>query len=301
MIGAYRTASDFSPADTAPDWRPALTDAAANLIAKLFIQRRDVKAIQYSNGAWSPHCEWSPTTGKHDGPRIPWRRPDLNDHLSGTRSYGHYLLDLENKCKLFAFDVDLEKNDPSTNFRGSYLTSDEENPQIEFCDVREAWRDRSHPGRPWFKLQFKQMAHMLARTIREELDLPCAVAYSGNKGIHVYAFTGSIAADEAREGAQIVLDTLGCFKPKRGQHFFKHENEDPVEGFPNLSIEVFPKQINLDGKDLGNLMRLPLGRNLKSPKDPTFFVDMTSPLAVMQPVDPIWALTTADPWKRPGE
>jgi hypothetical protein len=149
------------------------------------------------------------------------------------------------------------------------------------------------------KLQFKQMAHMLMRAIHEELELPCAAAYSGGKGVHVYAFTGKIPAVEAREGAQIVLDSLDCFKATRGTNFFKHKDEDPESGFPNLSIEVFPKQGSLDGKDLGNLMRLPLGRNLKS-KDPTFFIDMTSPLGQMVPADPVWALTTSDPWKRPA-
>jgi hypothetical protein len=63
---------------------------------------------------------------------------------------------------------------------------------------------------------------------------------------------------------------------------------------------VYPKQASLAGKDLGNLLRLPLGRNNKS-KDPTFFMDMTAPLAEMRPVDPEWALTTTSPWKRPGE
>jgi len=47
-------------------------------------------------------------------------------------------------------------------------------------------------------------------------------------------------------------------------------------------------------------MRIPLGKNLKS-TDPTFFIDMTSPLADMVPVDPAWALTTDNPWKRPGD
>jgi hypothetical protein len=274
-----------------------LSDAAlANLLAKAFIARTDVKAVQHRDGSWSPHT----INGKRDGQRIKWRREDLNAHIAADRSYGHYLLSQDNQCKLFAFDIDLEKNNEKTGFQGSYVTG-EEDPQIEYCDAREAWKNRAHPGRPWFKYQFKLMAHKLMRAIHEELELPCAAAYSGNKGVHVYAFTGPISGEEAREGAQIVLDSMDCFKATRGTNFFRHTNEDPVEGFPNLSIEVFPKQGSLDGKDLGNLMRLPLGRNLKNPKDPTFFIDMTAPMGVMQPVDPEWALTTVDPWKRPGE
>ena len=133
------------------------------------------------------------------------------------------------------------------------------------------------------------------KSIHEELELPCAAAYSGGKGVHVYAFTGPISASDAREGARIVLDSVGGWSPSRGDNFFRSTDNDPVTGFPNLSIEVFPKQNTLDGKDLGNLMRLPLGRNLKS-SDPTFFIDVRSPMGQMIPVDPVWALETSNPW-----
>lgn len=264
-----------------------MSDAVANLIAQKFIQRRDVKAIQHHNGSWAPHT----ANGKVDGPRLPWKRPDLLAHLAGERTYGHYFLDQDDQCKLFAFDVDLEKSVPEKDI---WQIWEDENGNAYTMDGREAWADRSHPGRPYMKFQFREIAHKLMRGVFETLGLPCAAAYSGGKGIHVYAFTGVISAAEAREGAQIVLDTLGGFEATRGTNFFKHSK------WPNLSIEVFPKQASLDGKDLGNLMRLPLGRNLKS-KDPTFFIDMTSPMAELRPVDPEWALTTANPWARPGE
>ena len=272
----------------------------ANLIAKNFIARRDVKAVQWTTGAWSPHQEYNPETRKHDGPRIPWSRDDLNAHLAGTSTFGHYLLNTDDECKLFAFDIDLEKNDEAKNFVGQWPEFIEDaEPTIHTFDAREAWLDRSHPSRNWQKLQLKTVAHRLATVITEDLELPCAVAYSGGKGVHVYAFTGLITAADAREGASIVLDTVGGWKPSRGDNFFRSEDRDPITGFPNLSIEVFPKQSTLADKDLGNLMRLPLGRNLKS-KDPTFFVDMTSPLAQMVPVDPIHALA-GKPWVRAGE
>lgn len=264
-----------------------LSDAVANLIAQKFIQRKDVKAIQFADGSWMPHT----VTGKHDGARLPWKRPDLLAHIEGQRTFGHYLLDADSMTKLFAFDVDLEKNDERTGFVGVW---EDDEGQVHEFDPREAWQDRKHPARPYMKIQFREISHRLMRGVYETLGLPCAAAYSGGKGIHVYAFTGIISATEAREGAQIVLDALGGFEATRGTNFFKHSK------WHNLSIEVFPKQANLDGKDLGNLMRLPLGRNLKS-KDPTFFIDMTSPLGEMRPVDPEWALTTSNPWARPGE
>lgn len=265
-----------------------------NLFASKFIARKDAVAKQVTDGKWIVHT----TTRKADGPRIPWSRALLGAHLAGTETFGHYLLSEESKCKLFAFDIDLEKSGtlPTRSFTDSEDEVQWAESFAEVADLRAAWLDRRNPARDFMKLQFKQMAHKLCKTIWEELELPCAVAYSGGKGVHVYAFTGLIDAAEAREGAQIVLDSIGEFKPLRGDNFFKHADPDPASGFPNLSIEVFPKQSSLESKDLGNLMRLPLGRNLKAPKEPTFFIDMTSPIGVFKPVDAEYALTIPNPW-----
>lgn len=283
-----------------------MTTELVALIAKKFIARRDVKAQQNSRGFYMPVVD-------EDKNRVPWLQADLEDHIAGRKTFGHYLVDQEDNCKLFAFDIDLNKNvvDPHTHEvlwsgsapetphfgdRASY------NGKILRFDPRQAWLDRAHPARAWMKYQFKFVAHALCSTIEKELDIPCAVAYSGAKGIHVYGFTGLVPAEEARLGAQIVLDALEerplglAVEPLKGKHFFKFKNQDPVEGFPNLSIEVFPKQDSLDGKDLGNLMRLPLGRNLKSP-DPTFFVDMAQSLTDLSPVDPMHALTARSPFE----
>lgn len=272
-----------------------MSELLQNLLAKKFIARSDVKAIQYSDGSWSPHQEYNPESRKNDGPRIPWRREDLAAHLSCKSTYGHYLLSQASETKLFAFDIDLEQNKPadsSSPFQGYWVDDD---GQVHEFDPRASWLDRAHPSRKWTKYQLKMMASMLMKAISEELEIPCAAAYSGGKGVHVYGFLGLAPAEDAREGAQIVLDSIGKFKATRGTNFFKWDDDDPVQGYPNLSIEVFPKQSSLDGKDLGNLMRLPLGRNLKS-TDPTFFIDMRTPMSVMAPVDAEWALTTGNPW-----
>lgn len=255
----------------------------ANLFAQKFIARPDAKAIQLKDGSWIVHT----ATGKRDGERIPWKRSDLEAHLEGRQTFGHYLLSQDSKCKLFAFDVDLQK--AGSLPEGSYFAENEPTFYKE-SDLRAAWLNRSHPARDYMKLQFKEIAHMLMKTISVELELPCAASYSGGKGIHVYGFTGLLDAAEVREAAQITLDAASGFKPSRGTNFFVHEH------YPNLSVEVFPKQDSLDGKDLGNLMRLPLGRNMKAPKEPTFFIDMTSPIAVMQPMDAETALTIENPW-----
>lgn len=279
-----------------------MSDNLADLFAKKFIARTDAKARQGSDGHWYLDTD----TRKRDGQRLGWNREALDSHITGTSTFGHYLLSSESKCKLFAFDIDLEKSGtlpavsiPSeglteTNIEEAFKTWDAS--FYEEPDLRAAWLNRAHPGRGFMKFQFKQLAHMFARAIREELDLPCAVAYSGGKGVHVYAFTGLIDAAEAYAGARIIIDSLGCFEPLRGEHFIKHKDPDVLNGFPNLSVEVFPKQGSLDGKDLGNLMGLPLGKNLKAPSEPKFFVDMTTPLGVLAPIDPVVALNSDDPF-----
>lgn len=270
----------------------------SDLIAKRYIARKDVKAIQHSDGSWSPHT----VTGKHDGARIPWRREDLEAHLSGNQTFGHYLLDTDSTCKLFAFDIDLEQKGILPNCWPAAIESEHFNKEqwYEETDLRAAWRDRRNPGRAWTKLQFKIIGLKLMKAIYEELEISCAMAYSGGKGLHVYGFTGLISAVEAREGAQIVLDACGVFEASRGNNFFKHKDLDPVTGMPNLSIELFPKQDSLENKDLGNLMALSLGKNQKNIKDKKFFLDPNAPLGVMAPVDPIWALTTENPWADHG-
>lgn len=287
-----------------------MTTELAGLIAKKFIARRDVKAQQNSRGFYMPVID-------HEERRLPWKLADIEDHIAGRQTFGHYLVGQDNNCKIFAFDIDLNKNvvDPKTNeilWTGGSPESPHYGDRASYSgkilrfDPRRAWLDRAHPARAWMKYQFKMVAHVLCSSIEKELDIPCAVTYSGAKGIHVYGFTGLVPAADAREGAQIVLDSLAerplgmAVEAFKGKHFFKFKNDDPVEGYPNLSIEVFPKQDTLDGKDLGNLMRLPLGRNLKS-TDPTFFVDMTSPLTDLSPVDPMHALTARSAFEWPGE
>lgn len=269
-----------------------LSTELSDLLAKKFIARPDVKAIQFSDGSWAPHTE----TRKHDGPRIPWKRADLEAHLSGQQTFGHYMLSQANQCKLFAFDIDFEK----TGFWPEFCTTPEVcgkecDPKVFEFNPREAWLDRAHPARSWQKYQLKTLASQFMKAIWSELEIPSAAAYSGGKGVHVYGFTGLIEAADVREGARIVLDAVGGWTPSRGDNFFRSTEMDAVTGYPNFSIEVFPKQDNLDGKDLGNLMRMPLGRNLKS-TDPTFFIDMRTPMSVMAPVDPVWALSTQNPW-----
>lgn len=263
---------------------------------KRFIVRADAKAIQTLTGEYRP-------VRNTDGVLVPWSDLDLTEHLNCQQTYGHYLLGPGDKCKLFAFDIDLSEQSVKLPSRPAPDVSD---PRINDSDFDEwddsfidaiprlVWRDRSHPARPWIKTKMRSVAEEIARRIFEEFDIPIAAAYSGYKGIHVYAFTGKTDAAECVNGAQIVIDLLG------GWH--KHPLFKTLwqwDKYPIFNFEVYPKQATIGTDGFGNLLRLPLGRNLKAPKDPTFFLDFCAPFADLKPTDSLWALTDGaiNPWK----
>lgn len=262
----------------------------ATLLAQKFIARRDVKAIQKSDGSWAPHT----STGKRDGDKIKWRMGDLAAHIEGRETFGHYLLDTEDHCKLFAFDIDFEKNHP--NFAQDFVgTWTDDDGKVQEFDPRAAWLDRKHPSRQFAKISMMHMAATFMYAIHQEFgaDVPTLAAYSGGKGVHVYGLMGRSPASEARMAADIVLEAIGDFEPARGGNFFRATDQSETNHFRNFTVEVFPKQDHLSGSDgYGNLMRMPLGKNKKNPKDPTFFIDMSKGFETMAPIDPVTALTT---------
>ncbi len=269
--------------------------ALADLFASKLIARTDVKAAQHSDGAYSPV-------------RAPWERRDLEAHIAGERTWGHYLLAPDDTCKIFCLDVDLRsvRKQGDVEVPDGYLplaglAEGEVVTDFTSDNPRAAWANRADPRRGYLKYSMHLAGAMLAERVHAELDIPVAVAYSGSKGIHVYGlFNTRLPAADARDGAQIVLDSMGIWSLERGDSVYGLKDKTADNPLVNFTIEVYPKQPSLKGKDLGNLLRLPLGRNCKSP-DPTFFMDLTSSLAEMRPVDPVWALTTTNPWKKPGE
>lgn len=278
----------------------------AKLFASRFITRSDVKAVQLdrAGGGLGPG-DWFPDTRvnrerRPNSPHLPvgFNMDHLLAHVSGTRTYGHYLLGQDSTCKVFAFDIDLKKQ--TKDWSGTWVDVQQDADAIHSgISPLDLWLDRSKaaaPARKWYKYQMKMLAHRLASEI-VALGADCAVAYSGHKGVHVYGFTDRMPASEVREGAVLVLDRLDEFKAVRGKNFWEHKNDDPIHGFQNFSIEVFPKQVSLEKNGLGNLMRLPLGVNHKAPKDPTFFLDMTAPLGQFTPhSDPVTLLKKGNPF-----
>lgn len=269
----------------------------AKLLANQFIARPDVKARQSRFGAYSPD-------------RTPITMADLVAHIQGKKPLGHYMVNTDDTVKLFAFDVDLEKLYPEDHpaYRPLLLPSVQDPTGLPmFSDwqvacPRTVWASRKQgPARNMMRLQMRTIAHELVRGIEDTLGVKALAAYSGSKGIHVYGFCGKgTPAKLAREGAQMVLEDLG-WKLHRGQNVYVCEGSgmDLGDGMPDYhqyTLEVYPKQDSLEGKDLGNLMRLPLGINYKSAKDGAFFIDMRTALTDMAPMDPLEALTTKNIW-----
>lgn len=262
----------------------------ADLLASRFIQRTDVKAVQRQD-AYIPD-------------RSKWTRKDLLNHVAGQKSFGHYLVGQDGQCKLFAFDIDLTKwDEKSDRPQPMWLPIGEDGYYIDGVEPkplqpRDAWL---HPKAPpelkrYLTEQMRGIADLLARITVEVLGVPAAVAYSGSKGMHVYGFTGSAPAHDVRGAAMEVVSYADCFEPLRGKNFYKHRNDDPHIGYGCIDLEVFPKQDDLNGKDLGNLMRLPLGIHGKS-KQRSHFVTLNSYADELVELDPVVALEGGEPWQ----
>lgn len=292
----------FYPPTRRADYRslPVYEDVAVQF-AKRFIQNRDTKAIQFDNGDYVP--DFKMRDQRRHG--LGFTMDHLSAHLEGRETYGHYLLDNQSQARMFAFDIDLEKEGTYCvypNFTGAAMAEvtnqqfDENVKVYGPVNPRELWLQREQvQAREWYKRQMMRLVHKFTRATLE-LGVPAAAAYSGGKGVHVYGFTGPMPADEVRAAADLVMAQLDEFELWKGKHFFRHKNLDPITGFGNFSVEVFPKQVDLEGKNLGNLMRLPLGRNRKS-QDPTFFLDLKAPAEVMRPhPNPVQLLESGNPY-----
>jgi hypothetical protein len=226
---------------------PTLPEA----ICERFIARTDTKAQQLPQSKYNRLDE-------------PWTLEDIEAHLTGEISLGHYLLDQESRCKLFAYDIDLDKT----------ATWDNGQPY----EPRAVWKEPS-VARTRLQRELRALAEALAWRVKRLYGITTAVSYSGSKGLHVYGFTGLRPADEVRDLAVSALD-CGAFELVRGNAFWKHR-----AAYQALTIEVFPKQDSIKRDAYGNLMRLPLGRHAVSGK-PGFFLKLSAEQPKFVPDDP---------------
>lgn len=272
----------------------------ANLFAKTFISRPDVKAFQRPNGDWYPVRE-----------RI--TREDLHRHITGQSSMGHYLVSTAGTVKFFAFDIDLEEAKPDRNiwypmpngveeFMWRFPSEVRGNPRGIWELGPEKMISYEHS---FLVYQMRWLAHILATEAEQMLGYRTLVTYSGHKGVHVYVILDEpTEASVAREMAVMVLEQTDRFELLRGKNFYKHRamHGDPEMDRPQLSVELFPKQDSVEGKEkqLGNLMRLPLGRNLKVQDGVEHYVpqflDVRWRMTEFKERDPIEALTVKNQW-----
>ena len=235
----------------------------ARLIAKRFISRPDVKAVQTRNGTYFPDRNSPFTIG------------DIADHILGRKTYGHYMAGADAMTKLAVFDIDMGKDPMATQTGETFL-------------AREAMFDVNHPMRSYCIKLLRTVADGLTSFASRYFEgSHCLTAYSGGKGMHVYVILPK------KTHAQIVRTSLleimagpmhPFWKPTRGENFYRHFSDDI---FPGIEIELFPKQDN--PTDLGNLLRLPLGVHLKS-GNRAFFVDNSGPVDQLIELDPMEAL-----------
>jgi hypothetical protein len=255
-------------------------DETRDLITKIsqkFIARRDVVALQNADGSWRPEQK-------------PFKMGNMREHLEGKVTLGHYLVDPDgDKTKLFAFDIDIKGNRDGE--APSYWL--DENKERHEGDMREAWNTPGHPAIPYLRLHLRCLAEGLGHAIHRLYDdnVHVVIADSGGKGLHVYGLTGEVDALEAKTMAEGVLQTLGCFEAFRGNNFWRH-----TSAYENLEIEVFPKQTTLQGKEYGNLMRLPLGINRKTGRVSRFLAFDNGFQDEWNVMPPLQALGGALPW-----
>ena len=283
----------------------------AKFIAKNMIARTDVKASQLPRGQ-----------GAYVRNDSKWTMTDLMAHVKGEETYGHYLLDQDSNVKIIAFDIDLAQTGWYVPFSPEDLLRYIEDPDlmndeqfIEF-NPREAWADRKHPARPWLKHQMRELADRFASAMQVS-GIKTFATYSGSKGVHVYGILGErTPAADARILAHGIMDFVASdlvyqtihnvggtqvieyheyeVAASKGKSFYylKCDTASRYRSFDNFSIEVFPKQDHIEPNRLGNLMRLPFGKNLKNPKDPTFVIDQCAASSSLVPITDFDTLKT---------
>ena len=127
---------------------------------------------------------------------------------------------------------------------GIYLLQQDSRVRLAVIDADMVSRFRSGSVTSKEKdLVKRDNRYLLSRLpeLGREKGLACLIEFSGGKGFHFwYLFEGPVAAPLARQALQGVVKRIA----------------------PDLScfnLEVFPKQDQLAGKGLGNLVKLPLG------------------------------------------
>jgi hypothetical protein len=255
--------------------KDAVARETANKLAKLFIARRDVKAIQRAT---------------HDGEWMCVKKPlDLDDfkkHLfDKDNCLGTYLLDKKSRVKFVAFDIDLTGSGPYFVIRDIDANDDDAMVALEAeyaaagemdLDYRVGpWEatlhDPQNEGFRWVRSHLRVLIESLCDRVEAQLGLPAMPVVTGG-GAHVLVpFGERIPAADGRAAAHGVMASIAASEPsslpfwRTSENFYSNaptaerDEQKRLIG-ETITIEVFPKQDSLPSPDsFGNLIRLPFG------------------------------------------
>ena len=219
------------------------------------IARTDAYAIQTADSGYVRKTE-----------RVTLRQ--VQAHIAGDISIGHYLIDpADNATKMFAIDID--PDEPTKKQL-------EANP-----DIRNP-RALAMAGDPKVWGEMIILAQSLCEIIERKIRCRPLVSYGGAKGLHVIApVKQRTSALHLRKMGEAILSNRG-FASHKGVNFWKSD------AWPDLTLEIFPKQVEVDDDSYGNLMRLPLGVNPKTGREAYFLPQGVTMLGT--PDDPEEAL-----------
>lgn len=225
------------------------------MLGDLLIARKDVKAVEFSDGTgWRPD-------------ESPFTIGDFRAHIAGKRTLGTYMVGSDSRVKFFALDIDLLKDgkegpyylldeddsDPTTTTRVDGVLQIDE-PQIG--PIESALHDPDAPAYRWVRVVLRAQIDAFQGIVREQFGLESLAVLTGG-GAHVLVpLPEPTHAKRIRSDVIDVMRQTG-FTEFRGKNFFVSEGSDPNTA--TTTIEIFPKQDDMEGKNFGNLIRLPLG------------------------------------------
>jgi hypothetical protein len=182
---------------------------------------------------------------------------DFVQHLTGEHCLGTYLLNTDNKVKFMAFDLDLAKQGKYWRVYDIDQILDLEQAGYGFdMDLQQglledAFHIPADDAYRWTRIVVLEAVRFICKAVRQLHLTPLTVITGG--GSHVLVpFPDPVAARDARLVGQDIVSRLPTVT-QLNKMFWAY---GPLG---ELTIEVFPKQDTLVGKDYGNLIRLPYG------------------------------------------
>lgn len=254
----------------------AMVKEAASLMGDLLIHNRESKAVFRPDhtGKW----HWTAIKEK-------FTMQDFVNHLTGNHCLGTYLLAPDSTVKFLAFDLDVRKQGKYYVVRdleeiealeaaGHYAETATPQPQGVFDpdlaegNLEAALHEVSDPAFRWVRIVLWEAIQSITRQVKANLDLPELTIITGG-GAHIFVpLPEPMPAADARSAGIEIMASLPNAK-QRNEIFFDYGT------FQELSIEVFPKQDSIEGKNFGNLIRLPFGWHYEAGIR-TFAVDPSS-------------------------